>query len=97
MSKAPYDPVTDQYVIELRRIGNSIGFILSKDVLSEFGLKQGDRFMVLRQPGGDIKLRPYEENHAHAMAIARKVMLEYSDTFKALAQSEADDLDRQSE
>ena len=72
-------------VVQLRKIGNSIGIILTKDVLARFRLSEGDRFTVVQQPGGEVKLVPYDDLHARGMEIARQVMKDYAGTMRELA------------
>lgn len=72
-------------VLQIRKIGNSLGLILSKDLLARLKLKEGDQLHVIEQPERGIKLTPYDPDHAEAMRIAREVMEEYQDTFRALA------------
>jgi putative addiction module antidote len=72
-------------VIQIRRIGNSVGLILSKEMLSRLRLKEGDRLYITEEPERGFKLSPYDPKHAEAMRIAREVMDEYQDTFRALA------------
>jgi putative addiction module antidote len=71
--------------LQIRRIGNSHGLILSRDLLARLGLKEGDRLHVVEQPDRGLKLSPYDPKHAEVMRIAREVMDEYKDTFKELA------------
>ncbi|OYW63440.1 MAG: hypothetical protein B7Z40_14875 [Bosea sp. 12-68-7] len=72
-------------LVQLRRIGNSVGFILTKDILARFRLAEGDRFTVVQQPGGEVKLVPYDDVHARGMEIARQVMKDYAGTMRELA------------
>ena len=72
-------------VLQVRRIGNSLGLILPKDLLAELGLKEGDKLHVVEQTDRGVKLTPFDPKHARVMAIAREVMDEYKDTFRALA------------
>ena len=73
-------------VLQVRKIGNSIGIILPKDFAARNELKAGDKLHVVEQPGEAIKLTRHDPVHAKAMQIARQVMDEYRDTFHALAQ-----------
>ena len=72
-------------VLQIRKIGNSLGLILSKDLLARLSLKEGDKLHVIEQTDRGLKLSPYDPNHAKAMEIARKAFRNYSNTFKALA------------
>ena len=71
--------------IQIKRIGNSLGLILSKDILSRLKLKEGDKLHIVEQTERGIKLSPYNPKHAKAMEIARRAFRNYADTFKALA------------
>ena len=72
-------------LVQLRRIGNSVGIILSKDILARFRLAEGDRFTVVQQPGGEVKLVPYDDVHARGMEIARRSFKKYAATYRELA------------
>ncbi len=72
-------------VIQIRKIGNSLGLILSKDLLVRLSLKEGDKLHVIEQTDRGLKLSPYDPNHAKAMELARKAFRDYSNTFKTLA------------
>lgn len=72
--------------LEIKKIGNSTGVILPKELLAQLGLARGDALYVTKMPDRSIKLAPYDPDHEEAMEIARGVMKEYKDTFKALAE-----------
>jgi putative addiction module antidote len=72
-------------VLQVRKIGNSMGLILSKDLLARLRLKEGDKLHVVEQTERGIKLSPYDPKHAKAMEFARRSFREYADTYKALA------------
>jgi len=71
--------------LEIKKIGNSTGLILPKELLARLRLEQGDWVYVTELPDRSIKIAPYDPKHEAAMKIAREVMKEYQDTFKALA------------
>jgi putative addiction module antidote len=85
MNKPLRDIDTNGAVLQVKKIGNSVGLILPKDLLARLKLKEGDRLHVIEQTERGFKLTPYDPKHAKAMKIARKVMDEYQDTFRALA------------
>jgi putative addiction module antidote len=85
MSKAPREYKLEDNVLQIRKIGNSVGVILPKELLARLNLKEGDKFYPVEQPDGSLRLSPFNPKHARAMEIARKVMHEYRDTFAALA------------
>ena len=71
--------------LEVKKIGNSTGLILPKELLSKLNLAQGDWVYVTQTPDGGLKIGPYDPEHEKVMGIAREIMKEYRDTFKALA------------
>lgn len=72
-------------VIQIRKIGNSVGLILPKELLARLKLKEGDKLYYVEQPERGLKLTPYDPKHAEAMDIARRSFRKYADTYKALA------------
>jgi len=72
-------------VLQVRKIGNSIGLILPKELLARLKLQEGDKLHVIEQTERGLKLSPYDPKHAKAMDIARRAFREYADTFRALA------------
>jgi len=73
------------YLLQIKRIGNSVGLILPKELLARLKLKAGDKLHVIEQPERGLKLSPYDPKHAKAMEIARRSFRKYADTYKALA------------
>jgi len=72
-------------VLQVRKIGNSVGVILPKELLAKLKLKEGDKFYPVEMPDGSLRLSPYNPKHARTMETAREVMREYRDTLAALA------------
>ncbi len=71
--------------LELKKIGNSTGLILPKELLTQLDLAQGDWVHVVRTADKGVKITRYDPDHDEALEIARDVMREYRDTFKTLA------------
>jgi putative addiction module antidote len=72
-------------VLQIRKIGNSLGLILPKELLVQLGFGEGDQLEIVRQPEGGLKLQRHDDLHARGMAIARKAMKEYAATLRELA------------
>ena len=85
MKKAAQKDQAETDVIQIRKIGNSVGLILPKELLARLKLKEGDKLHIIEQPERGFKLSPYDPKHSETMRIAREVMDEYQDTFRALA------------
>jgi putative addiction module antidote len=71
--------------IEVKRIGNSDGFILPRDLMERLEIHRGQQFNVVELPGGGLQLLPYDPDFERALDIAEEVMDEYRDTLAALA------------
>jgi putative addiction module antidote len=85
MGIAGQDGEIEGVVLQIRKIGNSVGVILPKELLARLRLKEGDKLHIIEQTERGLKLSPYDPHHAKAMEIARKAFRDYADTFKALA------------
>ena len=85
MSETPRSLEIEGYLLQIKKIGNSLGLILPKELLARLKLKEGDKFHIVEQTERGIKLSPYDPKHAKAMDIARRSFRKYADTYKALA------------
>ena len=85
MTDAPKDSKSDSSTLQIRKIGNSIGFILPKETAARLDLKEGDQLFLVDQPGGGIVLTRDDPDFERTMEIARKLMDKYRDTLAALA------------
>ena len=71
--------------IEIKRIGNSTGVILPKELLARLRLKQGDVLFVTELADGGLKLVPHDPTFERGMEIARKAMHTYRNALRELA------------
>ena len=85
MNENPRNIEIEGYLLQIKKIGNSVGLILPKELLARLKLKEGDKLHVIEQPERGMKLSPYDPKHAKAMEIARRSFRKYADTYKALA------------
>lgn len=85
MNEAPRAVEIEGYLLQIKKIGNSVGLILPKELLARLKLKEGDKLHVVEQTERGIQLSPYDPKHAKAMEIARRSFRKYADTYKALA------------
>ena len=86
MTAKPDNVEIEGYLLQVKKIGNSLGLILTRELLARLKLKEGDSLHVVEQTDRGFKLTPYDPKHAKAMEIARRGFRKYADTFKALAQ-----------
>lgn len=71
--------------IEIRKIGNSDGFLLPRELMQRLDLKRGQELHITELPGGGFQAMPYDPDFAKTMEIADEVMDKYRDTLAALA------------
>jgi putative addiction module antidote len=71
--------------LELRKIGNSTGVILPKELLARLNLQQGDSLFVTEGADGDLGLVKHDPDIESAMAVARRGMKRYSAALRELA------------
>ena len=87
MLYVPYNivPAGPAMKLEVKKIGNSTGLILPKELLSELDIKQGQWLYVTSLPDGGVRLTPYDPDFEKVMSVVDDLMVEYRDTLKALA------------
>jgi putative addiction module antidote len=70
--------------LEIKKIGNSTGLILPKELLARLGLEQGDAVVVTETPSGFSVSRD-DPTLAKGLKVARKAMKTYRNALKELA------------
>jgi putative addiction module antidote len=71
--------------IEVKKIGNSTGLILPKELLAKLQLKQGDWLFVTESAEGGLTLVPHDPTFERGIEIARKAMRTYRNALRELA------------
>jgi putative addiction module antidote len=71
--------------IEIKKIGNSDGLILPRELMQRLDLKRGQQLHVTELAGGGFQALPYDPDFEKTMDIAEEIMDEYRDTLAALA------------
>jgi putative addiction module antidote len=71
--------------IEIKKIGNSDGLILPRELMQRLDLKRGQELHVTELAGGGLQLLPYDPDFEKTMRIADEIMDEYRDTLAVLA------------
>jgi putative addiction module antidote len=69
---------------KLRKIGNSHGVVLPKELLERHGFAEGDTIYVIETADG-IKLTPYDSNLGDAMKIFEEGRKRYRNALHELA------------
>lgn len=71
--------------LKLNKIGNSVGVIFPKEMLSKMHAHEGDKIYVIETPEG-YTLTPYDEVFLKQMKLAKGIMHKNRDVLKALAE-----------
>ena len=70
--------------LKITRIGNSLGVILPRDLLTRLKLDKGDSVFLTETPEG-YRLSPYDPGFAEQMQTARDLMRKRRNTVHELA------------
>jgi putative addiction module antidote len=70
--------------LKLRRIGNSVGLLLSKDALARLRADVGDIVHLTEAPGG-LRLTPYDPEFEEQMEAMRKLARKRRNALRELA------------
>ena len=71
-------------VLKLKRIGNSVGVILPKDMLARLKLEKGDTLHVTDTPDG-LRLTPHDPRFATQMKLVRRIAKKRRTVLRELA------------
>ncbi len=71
--------------LKVRRVGNSLGVVLPKEVLSRLNLRDGDQIFLTDAPDGSYRLTPYDPEFAKQVKIGKKLMAQYRNALRTLA------------
>ncbi|MBK6895581.1 MAG: AbrB/MazE/SpoVT family DNA-binding domain-containing protein [Alphaproteobacteria bacterium] len=70
--------------LKITKIGNSLGVVLPKEVLTHLNLEKGDA-LWLRETSEGVTLSPYDPSFAEQMDAARKLMKKRRNALRELA------------
>ena len=71
-------------MLKLTQIGNSLGVVLPKEILTKLRVEKGDSIYVTETPDGFV-LTPYDPAVAAQVEAGRQFMRDYRDAFHELA------------
>ena len=70
--------------VKIRAVGNSLGIVLSKELLAKLRAEKDDTLYVVETPTG-IELRLYDPDFEKQMDVARGVTKRYRNALRELA------------
>jgi putative addiction module antidote len=71
--------------LEIKKVGNSDGLILPRELMQRLDLKRGQQLHITELAGGGFQALPYDPDFEKTMEAADEIMDEYRDTLAALA------------
>ena len=71
--------------LKVRKVGNSLGLALPKDVLSHLQAVEGDLLYLVEGPDGGYHLTPYDPGFERKMARADDIISRYRNTLNVLS------------
>lgn len=71
--------------LKIRKIGNSNGLVLPKEVLAQMKVKAGDSIYLTEAEDGGFRITPTDPEFAKQIKAASDVMKRYRNTLKELA------------
>jgi putative addiction module antidote len=60
--------------LTITAIGNSVGVVLPKEIISDMQVSRGDKLFLTKTPDGSYRITPYDPEFEEKMMIARKIM-----------------------
>lgn len=72
-------------IVKITTVGSSVGIVLPKEVLAKLHVEKGDSLYITETPQG-IQLTPYDEEFDRQIEIGKKVMRQYRDALRKLAE-----------
>lgn len=71
--------------LKVRKVGNSLGVVLPKEVLSRLNVQDGDKVFLTEAPDGSYRITPYDPEFEKQIKIGKTFMARYRNTLGALA------------
>lgn len=71
--------------LKIRKIGNSLGVVLPREVLGAANAKEGDEVTVNVTSAGTIQLTPYDPDISRQVEKARDLARRYRNALRELA------------
>lgn len=72
------------YKSKIRRVGNSLGILLPKELLEDLRVREGDE-LSFDKVSGTYQVKPIDPHFEKLMAAHREVAEQYRNTFRELS------------
>jgi len=71
--------------LKVRKVGNSLGLVLPKEVVSRLHTGEGEEVFLLEGPNNTYRITPFDPAFEKKMAKAEEIMTRYRNTLHVLA------------
>ena len=71
--------------LKLRKIGNSLGLVLPKEVLAHLKVNEGDTVALTDAADGSVRMGRASAEFTQQMAAAERIVVRYRNTLRELA------------
>lgn len=71
--------------LKVRKIGNSLGIVLPKEVVTRLNTGEGERLFLVEGANGGYQLTPYDPGFEKKMEQAEDIIKRYRNTTHALS------------
>ena len=71
--------------VKVRKIGNSLGVVLSKEVISRLGVENGDDLFLIETKSG-YQITPYDPEFAEQISVAERIIKKRRNMLRKLAE-----------
>lgn len=71
--------------VKIRKVGNSLGLVLPKEVVSRLRTAEGQDVFLLEGPNNTYRITPFDPAFEKKMEKAEEIMARYRNTLHVLA------------
>lgn len=71
--------------LKIRKIGNSLGVVLPKEVIARLRTGEGEEVFLLEGPNNTFRITPFDPAFEKKMHKAEEIMARYPNTLHVLA------------
>jgi len=71
--------------LKIRKVGNSLGLVLPKDVVGRLGTSEGEEVFLVEGPNNTYRLTPFDPAFAKKLGKAEEIMARYRNALHVLA------------
>jgi putative addiction module antidote len=71
--------------LKIRKVGNSLGLVLPKEVISRLRTSEGQDVFLLEGPNNTYRITPFDPAFETKMEKAEEIMARYRNTLHVLA------------